>query len=97
MIRIARFQNLLFLYSLLQVYGSDGIPKFTKIMAVNERVQKEKHDFYHVDKAHSRKLSGTGLGLSIVKHTCRNYGIKIDAKSKEGVGSNFILTFPKSS
>lgn len=66
-------------------------------MAVNERVQKEKHDFYHVDKAHSRKLSGTGLGLSIVKHTCRNYGIKIDAKSKEGVDSDFILTFPKES
>lgn len=35
--------------------------------------------------------------LSIVKHTCRNYGIKIDVKSKEGVGSDFILTFPKES
>lgn len=52
-------------------------------MAVNERGQKEKRDFYHVDKAHSRKLSGTGLGLSIVKHTCRNYENKMDVKSKK--------------
>lgn len=36
-------------------------------------------------------------GLSIVKHTCRNYGIKIDVKSKEGVGFDFILAFPKES
>ena len=82
---------MLFLYNLLQVYGSDGIPKFTKIMAANARSQKEKDDFYHVDKAHSRKLGGTGLGLSIVKHTCRNYRIKIDVKPKEGVGSDLVL------
>ena len=36
-------------------------------------------------------------GLSIVKHTCRNYGIKIDVKSKEGVGFDFILAFPNES
>ena len=51
--------------------------------------------FYRVDKAHSRKLGGTGLGLSIVKHTCRNYHIKIDVQSTIGEGSIFTLAFPK--
>lgn len=69
----------------------------TGIGIPNNQIPRIFERFYRVDKAHSRKLGGTGLGLSIVKHTCRNYGIKIDVKSKEGVGSDFILTFPKES
>ncbi len=64
-----------------------GIPS-NQISRIFER-------FYRVDKAHSRKLGGTGLGLSIVKHTCRNYHIKIDVQSTIGEGSVFTLTFPK--
>lgn len=69
----------------------------TGIGIPNNQIPRIFERFYRVDKAHSRKLGGTGLGLSIVKHTCRNCGIKIDVKSKEGVGSDFILTFPKES
>ena len=69
----------------------------TGIGIPNNQIPRIFERFYRVDKAHSRKLGGTGLGLSIVKHTCRNYGIKIEVKSKEGVGSDFILTFPKES
>ena len=51
--------------------------------------------FYRVDKSHSRATGGTGLGLSIVRRGAMFHEAAIELKSEEGVGSEFILTFPK--
>jgi len=48
--------------------------------------------FYRSDKARTRKLGGTGLGLSIVKHIVQAHQGSVDVKSKQGEGSEFILT-----
>lgn len=50
--------------------------------------------FYRVDKARNSKIGGTGLGLAIVKHIVIEFGGKIELKSKEGEGSEFIVTLP---
>ncbi|MBM2813730.1 MAG: Two-component sensor kinase [Ignavibacteria bacterium] len=51
--------------------------------------------FYTVDKSRSRQNAGTGLGLAIVKHIVMLHNGKISVESTEGVGSKFIITFPK--
>ncbi len=51
--------------------------------------------FYRVDKSHSRATGGTGLGLSIVRRGAMFHEAAIELKSEEGVGSEFILTFPR--
>lgn len=50
--------------------------------------------FYRVDRTRSKGSSG--LGLSIVKSVVDLHGGRIEVKSKVGVGSSFIVYFPKS-
>ncbi|SNX53289.1 HAMP domain-containing sensor histidine kinase [Thermoanaerobacterium sp. RBIITD] len=50
--------------------------------------------FYRVDKARSRKSGGSGLGLSICQWIANVHGGKIDAISREGKGSTFIIWLP---
>lgn len=66
-----------------------GIPKedFEKIFDL----------FYRTDKARTKFDNGestVGLGLSIAKWIADHHDIKIDVKSKQGVGSTFTLTIP---
>jgi len=50
--------------------------------------------FYRVDKARSRELGGAGLGLSIVKSICTAHHGTVEAQSKEGEGTRFIVALP---
>ena len=49
--------------------------------------------FYRVDKGRSKSEGGTGLGLAIVKHICNYYKAPIRVQSREGVGTEIIITF----
>jgi two-component system phosphate regulon sensor histidine kinase PhoR len=51
--------------------------------------------FYRVDKARSRELGGTGLGLSIVKHLVQAMHGSIDAASRLGEGTSFLIHLPQ--
>lgn len=50
--------------------------------------------FYRVDKSRSRRLGGTGLGLSIVKHVAESAGGEVEAKSREGYGTEVTVSLP---
>lgn len=50
--------------------------------------------FYRVDKARSRELGGAGLGLSIVRSICMAHQGKVEAQSKEGQGTRFVVELP---
>jgi len=52
--------------------------------------------FYRVDKGRSRELGGTGLGLSIVKHIVESHEGTLQAESRLGVGTRFVLRIPLS-
>ncbi|WP_051556372.1 HAMP domain-containing sensor histidine kinase [Alkalihalobacterium bogoriense] len=52
--------------------------------------------FYRVDKSRSSKSGGSGLGLAIVKQVVELHKGNIDVTSKEGVGTTFTLSLPKS-
>lgn len=51
--------------------------------------------FYRVDKSRSKETGGTGLGLSIVKHIALLHGAKIELHSREGIGTDIRVRFPK--
>lgn len=51
--------------------------------------------FYRVDRARSRNSGGTGLGLAIVKHLAEAHFAKLEVESEEGIGTTFIVSFPK--
>ncbi len=50
--------------------------------------------FAQVDGSSTRRFEGTGLGLALVKQACGILGASVEAKSEEGKGSTFTLTFP---
>jgi signal transduction histidine kinase len=51
--------------------------------------------FYRAHKA-GEEVPGAGLGLAIVKQLVELQGGSISVRSKENVGSTFILRFPRS-
>lgn len=51
--------------------------------------------FYTVNKDRSRMSGGSGLGLSLTKDLIEKQNGTITVDSIEGMGSNFIITFPK--
>lgn len=50
---------------------------------------------YRVEKSRSRKSGGTGLGLAIAKEIVESHGGTMEAKSKLGIGSSFVITLPR--
>ena len=64
-----------------------GIPK-ESLDLVFER-------FYRVDKSRCRNTGGTGVGLTICKSIINLHGGKIQVKSEENKGSEFIISLPK--
>ena len=51
--------------------------------------------FYRVDRSRSRETGGTGLGLAIVKHIASRHQAQLLIESTPGMGSTFIMQFPK--
>ncbi len=50
--------------------------------------------FFRVKNDKYLEVQGTGLGLTIVKNICNYYNADIKVKSKEGVGTEVIVSFP---
>ena len=48
-----------------------------------------------IEKSRSRKSGGTGLGLAIAKEIVESHGGTMEAKSKLGIGSSFVITLPR--
>ncbi|MBO5485605.1 MAG: ATP-binding protein [Eubacterium sp.] len=67
--------------------------KDTGIGIHEKNVERIFERFYRVDKSRSKATGGTGLGLAIVKHIVVCHGASIEVKSKEGTGTEMIVTF----
>ncbi|GAB6071985.1 HAMP domain-containing sensor histidine kinase [Venenivibrio stagnispumantis] len=65
----------------------------TGIGIPEDKIDKIFDKFYQVDE--SRSISGSGLGLSLVKVVLEKHNAKLDIFSKEGEGTNIVITFPK--
>jgi signal transduction histidine kinase len=52
-------------------------------------------EFYRAPNAKEVESKGTGLGLVIVKDTVALFGGRVDVQSKLGVGSRFMVSFPR--
>lgn len=50
--------------------------------------------FYQVDSSSTREHEGTGIGLALTKELVELHRGKIDVNSKEGEGTEFIITLP---
>jgi heavy metal sensor kinase len=53
--------------------------------------------FFRVDQARSQHIHGTGLGLAIVRWIVETHGGTIGVESEVGVGTSFVITFPRAS
>lgn len=51
--------------------------------------------FYRIKNENTRGIAGTGLGLWIVKQYVEHMKGTINVESLEGVGSEFVITFPR--
>lgn len=60
-----------------------------------EDLEKIFDQFYRSKSNEHPEIKGTGLGLSIVKRLCLLLQIDFEIKSKENVGTDVILSFPK--
>lgn len=63
-----------------------GIPK--------DSIKKIWERFYKTDLSRGKDKKGTSLGLSIVKEIIQAHGENIDVISTQGVGTEFIFSFP---
>lgn len=61
----------------------------------SEHLSRLTERFYRVDRSRSRDTGGTGLGLAIVKHIANRHQAQLIIESTPGIGSTFILRFPK--
>ena len=68
----------------------------TGIGIPQEELPKVFDEFYRASNAKKLVKDGTGLGLSMVKQIIQRYGGKIWVNSREGIGSKFSFTLPKS-
>jgi two-component system sensor histidine kinase SenX3 len=91
-------------------YSDPGSAVEVRAMRVGERVEIVVRDhgigiptrdleriferFYRVDRARSRETGGTGLGLAIVRHVASNHHGEVRVRSREGEGSEFVLSLP---
>jgi len=63
-------------------------------IGINEAYQKKVFEMFK--RLHtSQEYEGTGIGLAVCKKIMNQYSGDIQLTSEEGVGSRFILTFPK--
>ncbi|RRR77390.1 cell wall metabolism sensor histidine kinase WalK [Streptomyces sp. RP5T] len=53
--------------------------------------------FWRAEKSRSRRSGGSGLGLAIVRQLVEAHGGTVEAHSTVGVGSTFVLRFPRES
>ena len=61
-----------------------------------EDVERVFEPFFRVDRSRSKSTGGYGLGLSICKRVMDAHGGSIAVERREGRGTSFVLTFPKS-
>ena len=75
-------------YVLVEVIDTGiGIPQ--------EEMPKVFDEFYRATNARKIEKDGTGLGLSIAKQITERHGGKIWVESREGIGTKFSFTLPK--
>ncbi|HEY0845995.1 MAG TPA: phosphate regulon sensor histidine kinase PhoR [Noviherbaspirillum sp.] len=75
--------------------GPQFVVKDTGIGIRPEHIARLTERFYRVDKSRSRETQGTGLGLAIVKHVLLRHDAALAIESEPGVGSTFVVKFPK--
>jgi signal transduction histidine kinase len=68
--------------------------KDTGIGMTAEQLEKVFEAFTQADNSTTRKYGGTGLGLTITKKFCNVLGGSIEANSRVGQGSEFIIKLP---
>lgn len=68
--------------------------KDTGIGIAEDKIESIFNRFEQVDKTFTRNREGSGIGLSLVKTLVEMHGGTIEAKSKLGKGSEFIVELP---
>ena len=66
-------------------------------IGIDKESQKKLFDkFYRVSTGNVHNVKGFGLGLFYVKNICKAHGWTLQLESEPGVGTEFIITIPKS-